>query len=158
MTATSEATSTGQTTAQDRTPMKKKESVLQTAQGTTSIADTVVQKIASMAAREVDGVHRLGGNAARAFGAIRERIPGSGGPSLSAGVAVEVGERQAAIDLNVVVEYGAAIADLSGAIRRNVISSIERMTGLEVTEVNISVDDIYIPGEESEAPEQSRVL
>lgn len=147
------------TSTAERTPTKTDDtsSALQTSQGTTSISDAVVQKIAGMAAREIDGVYRLGGSASRAFGAIRERIPGSGGPSLGAGVAVEVGERQAAVDLNVIVEYGTAMVDLAGAVRRNVIMSIERMTGLQVTEVNISIDDIHIPGEENSEPEQSRV-
>ncbi|MDQ1635512.1 MAG: hypothetical protein QOJ32_2321 [Frankiaceae bacterium] len=131
---------------------------LVTSQGKTSIADGVVRKIAGIAAREVNGVHNLGTGGTRAFGALRERIPGSGGPNISQGVTVEVGERQAAIDLDIVVEYGVAIADLAQAIRRNVITAVERMTGLEVAEVNISVDDIFIAGDDSnEEPAPSRV-
>lgn len=134
-------------------------SELVTSQGKTTIANSVVQKIAGVAAREVSGVYRLGGGTARAFGAIRERIPGSGGPNVGQGVAVEVGESQAAVDVNVVVEYGVAIADLATAIRRNIIGSLERMTGLHVVEVNISVDDIHLPTEETdeEQPQESRV-
>ena len=139
-------------------PPKASSGDLVTSQGKTSIADSVVQKIAGISAREVSGVHNLGGGASRTFGAIRERIPGSSGPSISQGVTVEVGEKQAAIDLDVVVEYGVAIADLAQAIRRNVISSVERMTGLQVTEVNISVDDIHIPSDDGEgSQEPSRV-
>ena len=52
-------------------------SELQTTKGNTTIADSVVQKIAGVSAGEISGVHALGGGAARAFGAIRERIPGS---------------------------------------------------------------------------------
>lgn len=126
-------------------------------QGKTTIASSVVQKIAGMAAREVSGVYKLGGGAARTFGAIRERIPGSGGPSASQGVAVEVGETQAAVDIDVVVEYGVAIADLATGIRRNVINSVQRMTGLQVVEVNVSVDDIHLPTDTEEAPTESRV-
>ena len=82
----------------------------------------------------------------RAFGAIRERIPGGGtGVSNITGVQVEVGEKQAAIDLDIVVEYGASIVDLARAVRRNVITAVERMTGLEVIEVNIAVNDIHLP-------------
>jgi uncharacterized alkaline shock family protein YloU len=132
-------------------------SALATSQGRTAIADTVVQKIAGIAAREVSGVYKLGGGTARAVGALRERIPGSSGPSMSQGVSVEVGERQAAVDLDVVVEYGVSIADLANAVRRNVIMSVQRMTGLEVTEVNIAVGDIYIPGDESDSQEPARV-
>lgn len=130
---------------------------LVTGQGKTSIADAVVQKIAGVAAREISGVHKLGGGTARAFGALRERIPGSSGPSAAQGVTVEVGERQAAVDLDIVVEYGVAIVDVATAIRRNVISSLQRMTGLEVTEVNVSVDDIYLPGDDEETTEPARV-
>jgi uncharacterized alkaline shock family protein YloU len=63
---------------------------------------------------------------------------------MSQGVGVEVGERQAAVDLDLVAEYGVSIVDLASAVRRNVISSVERMTGLEVTEVNITVHDVYV--------------
>jgi len=123
---------------------------LVTAEGRTSIADHVVAKIAGMAAREVNGVHQMGGGAARAFGAVRDRIPGSTSTSIaSRGVGVEVGERQAAVDIQLVVEYGVSIPDLAAAVRRNVITGIERMTGLEVTEVNIDVDDIHLPDEEN---------
>lgn len=121
---------------------------LESTQGRTSIADGVVQKIAGMATRDVSGVHQLGGAAARAFSAMRERIPGSS-QSVGQGVTVEVGERQTAIDLDVVVEYGVAIADLAHSIRRHVIAAVEGMTGLEVTEVNISVNDIHLPTEEA---------
>ncbi|RYC12917.1 Asp23/Gls24 family envelope stress response protein [Nocardioides zhouii] len=119
-------------------------------QGKTSIADTVVSKIAGIAAREISGVHDLGGGTARAVGALRERIPGSR-TNLSQGVAVEVGEHQAAVDLDIVAEYGVAIADLAAAIRRNVVDTVERMTGLEVTEVNITVHDVFL---ESDAPDE----
>ncbi|MGI9003560.1 MAG: Asp23/Gls24 family envelope stress response protein [Pseudonocardia sp.] len=125
-----------------------------TAQGKTTIAASVVQKIAGIAAREISGVYSMGGGVSRAFGAIRERIPGGGtGATNIAGVQVEVGEKQAAIDLDVVVEYGASIVELARAVRRNVIGTVERMTGLEVIEVNISVNDIHLPtAEDDETP------
>ena len=117
-----------------------------TAQGKTTIAASVVQKIAGIAAREISGVYAMGGGVSRAFGAIRERIPGGGtGATNIAGVQVEVGEKQAAIDLDLVVEYGASIVDLARAVRRNVITAVEAMTGLEVIEVNIAVNDIHLP-------------
>lgn len=128
---------------------------LVTPQGRTSIADTVVAKIAGISTREVAGVHALGGGTARAMGALRERIPGSS-TNHSQGVTVEVGERQAAVDIDLVAEYGVAIADLAAGVRRNVISTVESMTGLEVTEVNITVHDVFLDdgsGDES----QSRV-
>ena len=125
-------------------------------QGATSISDTVVQKIAGLSAREVPGVHALGSGTARAISALKERIPGASA-SAGQGVAVEVGEKQAAVDLQIVVEYGVAITDVSRSIRRNVITSIEQMTGLEVVEVNINVSDVHIPDEDDNAPDQTRV-
>jgi uncharacterized alkaline shock family protein YloU len=117
-----------------------------TVQGRTTIAALVIQKIAGIAAREISGVHSRGGGASRAFGAIRERIPGGGTTAANiAGVQVEVGEKQAAVDLDIVVEYGASIVELARAVRRNVIMAVERMTGLEVIEVNIAVNDIHLP-------------
>ncbi len=127
-------------------------SELQTTKGNTTIADSVVQKIAGVSAGEISGVYALGGGAARAFGAIRERIPGSS-QSVGQGVAVEVGERQAAVDLDLVAEYGVSIVELSRAVRRNVISAVEGMTGLEVTEVNVAVNDIHLPSDDQDAQE-----
>jgi uncharacterized alkaline shock family protein YloU len=124
-------------------------SELQTSKGNTTIADSVVQKVAGVSAREVSGVYALGGGAARTLGAIRERIPGSS-QSAGQGVAVEVGERQTAIDLDLVTEYGISIVELSRAVRRNVISAVEGMTGLEVTEVNVSVNDVHLPSDDEE--------
>ncbi len=119
-----------------------------TSQGKTTIASSVVQKVAGMAAREISGVHSLGGGFSRAFGEIRERIPGSTGASQTSGVSVEVGEKQAAIDIDLIVEYGASIVELAKAVRRNVISAVEQMIGLEVIEVNITVNDIHIASDD----------
>lgn len=123
--------------------------------GSTTIADTVVAKIAGMAAREIPEVHNLGGGMTRAFGAVRQRVPG-GGSGVTQGVKVEVGERQAAVDLNLVVEYGAAIADTAADVRTNVINAVERMTGLEVVEVNIAVDDVHLPDDDEEDEESGQ--
>jgi uncharacterized alkaline shock family protein YloU len=118
-------------------------SALVSSQGSTSIADTVVSKIAGIATREVSGVYDLGGGATRMVGALRERIPGAN-TNHAQGVSVEVGEKQAAVDLDIVADYGVAITDLATGIRRNVIAAVERMTGLEVTEVNITVNDVHL--------------
>lgn len=125
--------------------------------GRTRIADGVVAKIAGMATREIPGIHRLGAGMARAVGAVRERVPGTSGGSVTSGVKVEVGERQAAVDLDVVVEYGTSIAEVTGDVRTNVIGAVERMTGLEVVEVNIAVNDVHLPDEEESKPEEDRV-
>ncbi|MEU7551134.1 Asp23/Gls24 family envelope stress response protein [Streptomyces sp. NPDC044571] len=120
--------------------------------GRTTIADSVVEKIAGMATREVPGIHSLGAGMTRTLGAVRDKVPG-GRSSMSRGVKVEVGERQTAVDLDVVVEYGVSIVDVAGDVRTNVITAVERMTGLEVVEVNIAVDDVHLPDEEEEGEE-----
>ena len=131
---------------------------LATGEGQITVAENVVQKIAGKACREVDGVHAMGTGGTRAFGAVRERIPGSTGPNVAQGVGVEVGEKEAAIDLDIVVEYGVAIAELGRSIQRNVKQSVERMTGLRVVEVNIAVDDVYLPSDgDQDTASSSRV-
>ena len=128
-------------------------SPLTSERGSTSIADTVVTKIASIAAREVRGVHQLGGGVSRAVGAVTQRVGIT--DERSQGVSVEVGEREAAVDLTLVIEYGESIPRVAQAVRDNVIKRIEGTTGLSVTEVNIAVDDLYFPGDET--PETARV-
>jgi uncharacterized alkaline shock family protein YloU len=130
---------------------------LATDDGQISVAEGVVQKIAGKACREIAGVHSMGTSGARAFGSIRERIPGSSGPNFSQGVGVEVGETEAAIDLDIVVEYGVPIADLGRSIQRNVKQAVERMTGLRVVEVNVAVDDVYLPAADDDQDTPSRV-
>lgn len=120
---------------------------LESSRGNTTIADGVVTKVAGIAAREVPGVYDLGGGAARAVGAVSERV-GIGDPR-SQGVSVEVGEKEAAVDLTVVVEYGESIPQVAQQIRDNTISRIEGTTGLSVTEVNVSVTDLHFPGDDS---------
>lgn len=129
---------------------------LSTEEGSISVAEGVVQKIAGVACRDVAGVHAMGTGGSRAFSALRERIPGSTGPNVAQGVGVEVGESEAAVDLQVVVEFGVSIADVGRAIQRNVRQSIERMTGLSVVEVNVSVDDVHMPDSDEDQSE-SRV-
>ena len=132
---------------------------LSTSDGTITVADTVVQKVAGMATREINGVHSMGSGSggSRAFGALRERIPGSSGPNVSQGVGVEVGETEAAVDLDIIVEYGVSVAEVARSIQRNVKQSVERMTGLKVVEVNVSVNDIYLPSDDDQDDSPSRV-
>ncbi|MFJ7072315.1 Asp23/Gls24 family envelope stress response protein [Streptomyces sp. NPDC098781] len=124
--------------------------------GRTTIADGVVEKIAGMAARDVLGVHTMGSGISRTFGAVRERVPGTS-KSVTRGVKAEVGEVQTALDLEIVVDYGVSIGDVTRAVRENVIVAVERMTGLEVVEVNLAVSDVKLPEEEEEEPEQPRI-
>ena len=124
--------------------------------GKTSIADQVVAKIAGIATREINGVYDVGGTTERMVGKVREVIPGTG-TSTTQGINVEVGERQAAVDVSIVADYGVAIHQLAAAIRRNVITSIEQMTGLEVTEVNVTVHDIHFGDDDDDSSSAPRV-
>jgi uncharacterized alkaline shock family protein YloU len=111
--------------------------------GSTRIGEGVVAKIAGLAARDIPGVFSMGSGIARRVGQLRSLIPGSS-EAMSQGVSVEVGEREAAVDLNIVPWYGQSIVEISEAVRRNVIGQVEGMTGLHVVEVNIQVDDIHV--------------
>lgn len=128
---------------------------LQTERGRTTIDDGVVGKVAGMAAREVSGVYDMGAAPARAVGAMTQRVGIT--DQRSQGVSVEVGERQAAADVTIVVEYGESIPRVSQEVRDNVIRRIEGICGLEVTEVNISVDDLHFPGDEEQPQAEARL-
>ncbi|MFD0357452.1 Asp23/Gls24 family envelope stress response protein [Streptomyces sp. NPDC127110] len=123
--------------------------------GRTTIADGVVEKIAGLAAREVPGVHAMGSGSglSRTFGAVRDRVPGGAKSAAARGVKAEVGEVQTALDLEIVVDYGVEIREVARAVRENVIAAVERMTGLEVVEVNIAVSDVKLPDEPDEEPD-----
>jgi uncharacterized alkaline shock family protein YloU len=116
---------------------------LKTEHGTTSISSSVVATIAALSTQEIPGVQAMGKTMSRTFGAIRSKVPGAS-PATAQGVSVEVGEHQAAVDIDIVCYYGQSIVETADAIRQIVIERIEGMTSLEVVEVNISVDDLYI--------------
>ncbi len=116
------------------------------ATGKTTIVDPVIAKVSGIAAREVPGVFALGGGAARVVGAIREAI---GGADLSQGIKVEVGETQVAVDITIVVEYPQPLQVVAGNVRAAVAQAIEQLVGMEVAEINVTVSDVHIPGEET---------
>ncbi|HJX76695.1 Asp23/Gls24 family envelope stress response protein [Glutamicibacter sp.] len=122
---------------------------LHTQLGKTTIEDRVVQKIASIAAREVPGVYAMGNAARRTFNSLADRIPGASA-NTAGGVSVEKGEQQTAIDVSIVISYGFSIVDVSSDIRSNIISQVERATGLEVIEVNIDVTDVHLPEDDED--------
>lgn len=104
--------------------------------GSIRIADEVVGIIAGLAATEVDGV---AGMSAGLVGGIAEML---GKKNLAKGVKVEVGEREAAVDLYIIVEFGIRIPDVALKVQENVKRAIESMTGLEVVEVNIHIQGV----------------
>jgi uncharacterized alkaline shock family protein YloU len=131
------------------------EETLMDAQGKTTISDGVVAKVAGIAASEIDGVHELvsPGAAGKAMSGLA-RV--TGGDTRASGVRVEVGEREAAVDMNMVVDYGVSIPQVASAIRHNITNRVWEMTGLKVKEVNIGVTDIYFPQME-QSSQQARV-
>jgi len=146
-------TSSQQSTGKSTAVSKRGEGAggLESERGRTTIADAVVSKVAGIAAREIPGVHALGGGAARALSGVTSAV--GIGDSRSQGVSVEVGEEETAVDLTVVVDYGESIPQVSQAIRDNVAKRIEGIAGLKVVEVNITVNDLYFPGDDAPEPQ-----
>lgn len=118
------------------------------------IADSVVASIAGIATREASGVYAMGGGISRTLGAARNKMSGS--DDVTRGVRVEVGEKQAAVDLDVVVEYGYPITRTTDDIRSGVADAVETMTGLEVAEVNIDVLDVHLEGSDDDGDDEPR--
>jgi uncharacterized alkaline shock family protein YloU len=119
--------------------------------GTIRIADDVVSIIAGLAATEIEGI---AGMSAGLVGGIAEIL---GRKNFAKGVKVEVGEREAAVDLYIIVKYGVRIPDVALAAQENVKQAIETMTGLSVVEVNIHVQGVGFPEEETQEEEPVRV-
>jgi uncharacterized alkaline shock family protein YloU len=132
-------------------------STTSTSLGKTVIADSVVAKVAGIAASTVPGVHALGGGAARALGAIRGAI---GGDNHAQGISVEVGELQVAADVQIVAEYPTPLQVVADGVRSAVIEAIETLVGLEVTEVNVTINDVHIPSDDKDEDQtaEARVL
>lgn len=116
--------------------------------GQIKIADEVVGIIAGLAATEVKGVAGMSGGIA---GGISEML---GRKNLAKGVKVEVGEKEAAIDLYIIVEYGAKIPEVAWEIQESVKNAVQTMTGLNVVEVNIHVQGVNIEKETKEEEQQ----
>ena len=131
-------------------------SPLQTDRGSTSISDSVVSKIAGIASQEVDGV-RMGSGGSQALSGIIGSITGGSSGSQTQGVSVEVGQEEAALDLTLTAEYGKSIPQLAEAVRRNVANRVESLVGLRVTEVNITVSNIFFPQQEAEQERQRQI-
>ena len=149
---------------QRQNQQRGQQSPLQSDRGRTTIEDTAVSKIAGVAAQEVEKV-QMGGGATAAvsgfLGSVTGTVTGGdssgGGGSLTSGVSVEVGEEEAAVDLTMAVEYGVPIPQTTEAVRSNVINRLENLTGLSVTEVNITVKDVQFPEERPQLGQQQEV-
>lgn len=136
--------------AEANTPEPKQLDALHTELGDTTIADQVVEKIAGLATREVEGVYAMGSAAGRALSGLAQRLPGQAAKNtVGSGVSIEKGERQTAVEVSVVVEYGVSIVEVADNIRESIITAVEHATGLEVVEVNITVTDVHLPDEDT---------
>lgn len=116
--------------------------------GTIQIAPEVIEVIAGLATVEVQGVAGMSGGFA---GGIAELL---GRKNLSKGVKVEVGQREAAVDVSIVVEFGHRIPEVASAIQRNVKNAIESMTGLHVVEVNVHIHDVHFKANDKHHEEE----
>jgi uncharacterized alkaline shock family protein YloU len=114
--------------------------------GTTTIANEVVEKIAGIAARDVPGVYDLGGDTVRVLSAVRERLH-LGEESKAQGVSVKLEGKQADLSITIVLEYGFVVSSVTDKVREKAISSVETLLGLDVTNVDILVDDIHVDNE-----------
>jgi uncharacterized alkaline shock family protein YloU len=113
--------------------------------GTTTIADEVVEKIAGFATREVEGIYDLGGDAARVLASVKERIGlGNADEQSDRGVTVRLEGKNANIKIVIVIEYGYVVYTVCEQVRTKVIDKVESLLGLDVTAVDIVVDDIHI--------------
>ncbi|GAA4855019.1 hypothetical protein GCM10023201_56390 [Actinomycetospora corticicola] len=118
--------------------------------GTTEVLPAVVQKVVAFATREIPGIAGLGGSAARAVGAVRQSLTGS--TENVAGVRVTMEGDTATVGLDVAIEYGAGARELTRALRRHVPEAVDQIAGVRVTELNIVVTDVVLPGAEPEDP------
>ncbi len=120
--------------------------------GNIKIADEVVSIIAGLAATEIEGVAGMSGGI---VGGIAEML---GKRNLSKGVKVEVGDRQAAVDLYIVVKFGVRIPDVAWKIQENVKKAIESMTGLEAVKINVHVQGVnFHTGKVEDEDDEQRV-
>ncbi|HAN24889.1 MAG: Asp23/Gls24 family envelope stress response protein [Microbacterium sp.] len=122
--------------------------------GKTVVVDPVVAKIVGVATRAVPGVHALGGGAARVIGSIREAV---GAKDLTQGVSVEVGETEVAADISIVVDYPEELQRVAGAVRAAAAEAIQDLVGMKVAEVNVTIVDVHIPGDDDTAEQEARV-
>ncbi|KUO50556.1 MAG: alkaline-shock protein [Desulfitibacter sp. BRH_c19] len=109
--------------------------------GQIKMADEVVAIIAALAATEVPGVKAMSGGIVDGIAEVLRR------KNLTKGVKVEVGEKEAAVDLNIIIEYGSKIPEVTSMIQEKVSKAIESMTGLKVVEVNINVQGVSFKDE-----------
>ncbi|MFG1826105.1 Asp23/Gls24 family envelope stress response protein [Microbispora bryophytorum] len=124
--------------------------------GRIKVADEVVEKVAALAALEIPGVADLGGDLERAFESVRDRI-GVGTKRATQGVQASIQDRQVSVDVTIVIVYGHVVMDVATEVKVNVARSVSRMLGMRVVEVNVTVDDVRLPGQDAPTEDASAV-
>lgn len=115
--------------------------------GHLTMSESVVETIAGLAARQIDGIYSLGKPRFISFG-----------DSPTRGVAAEVGMKEAALDIDVTIEYGCDLRETARLLRELIAREVNRMAGREVVEVNINVHDVHLPeAEEPKSKNEPRV-
>lgn len=137
----------------EREDQRQPDSPLVSERGSTTLEDGVVSKLAGIAAGEVEGV-RMGGSASRTAAGLLESVTGS--QSQTRGVSAEVGRTETAIDLTLGIEYGRNILELVGRVRDRITERVENLTGLRVTELNVTISDIIFPDDERDGEDERR--
>ncbi len=123
---------------------QQESSPLRTAHGDTTIANEVISKVVGIAAQGVPGV-QMGGGGSGALGGFMESVTGGSSSNPMRGVAIHVDDVEASIDLTMAVEYGKSIPQITDQVRRAIVSQVEGMLGMTVSEVNITVTDVIFP-------------
>ncbi|MBQ1020335.1 Asp23/Gls24 family envelope stress response protein [Micromonospora sp. D93] len=113
--------------------------------GTTEVADEVIEKIVVAAARAVPGVADLGGDVARFFNAVLDRVGLDQVGDARRGCSAHVTGDAAVVNLVLVIEAGRPVPEITGQVRAQVTEAVEAY-GLRVDEVNIRVDDVAMGG------------
>ncbi|WP_132231266.1 Asp23/Gls24 family envelope stress response protein [Micromonospora sp. NBC_01740] len=113
--------------------------------GTTLVSDEVVEKIAVAAARSVPGVVELGGDVARFFNAVLDKVGLDQVGDARRGCSAHVTNGAAVVNLVIVIEAGRAVPQVTAEVRAQVAEAVEAY-GLRVDEVNIRVDDVALGG------------
>lgn len=115
------------------------------------IQDRVVAKIARIAVNNIDGILEMKGNIADSIGSFF-----GSNDRKTAGVNVEVGEREAKINLDVIIEYGKNARQIFNDIQRIVSANVKEMTDLDVVTVNVDVVDVLTREEYTEKQQSAR--
>ncbi len=137
--------------ATQSSPSSQNQVTVKSNEGSTTINNVVVSKIAAAAAQEIGGIHGMGsggvgGTLSGALSSVTGSLPGghSNQPSTQ-GVGVEVGNEEAIVNLNIIVDYGARIPQVVEALRRNIADRLLTLTGLTARAINVEVSDVYFP-------------